>query len=156
MTASFLKSAAIPPNHTAHRIRLVDPLTGKEKKTKKSTALDFAHIHVVCRDLEAMLQFWTRGLGAVCVEQRLFSGSPGAVLRCGPIQINVKQSGQLEEFKEGTSGFEHVAFYTPDPEQSAAKLVSEFGCTITTRLPGGMVFVSGPEGLLIEFMKPKK
>ena len=122
----------------------------------KSTALDFAHIHVVCRDLEAMLQFWTRGLGAVCVEQRLFSGSPGAALQCGPVQINIKLAADLADFRPGTSGFEHVAFYTPDPEQAAARLVAEFGCTIANRLPGDKVFVSGPEGLLIEFMKPKK
>ena len=50
----------------------------------------FDHIHIFCTDLNAMVDFWTKGLGAEFVKYRQFGGADGAVVNLAGAPIFIK------------------------------------------------------------------
>ena len=50
----------------------------------------FDHVHLFCTDLEAMVAFWTKGLGAEFVKYRQFGGADGAVVSLAGTPIFIK------------------------------------------------------------------
>ena len=54
------------------------------------------HLHIICQDLQNMIEFWTAGLGAVFKEYRSFGGAEGAVLMVDSLQVNLRVPKQNE------------------------------------------------------------
>ena len=88
-----------------------------------------AHLHVICRDMEKMIRFWSEALGAEFVEYRTFGDDPGAIMRFGGLEIYFKEIPQAKELQSGQVGYEHVGVYVPHLETSVESLVKGFGCT---------------------------
>jgi len=115
----------------------------------------FSHIHIFCRDLSGMIRFWRDGLGAEFVKLRQFGDKQGAVLRCGSVQINIKEEPAAGAAQSGNAGIDHIAFFADDVDAALTRMTGEFGCTLERWTPGkAAAFIRGPEGLLIEIMKP--
>ena len=117
------------------------------------------HLHVICKDLQNMIEFWTTGLGALFKEYRVFGGAEGAVLMAGDLQVNLrvpKQNENSDNVSGSCLGFDHVGFEVEDLDAACSRLTG-LGCTInsgpTELNDRKIVFLSGPENITLELMQ---
>ncbi len=120
----------------------------------------FHHIHLICRDLEGMIRFWTGTLGATLVLRRAFGTADGATLDLAGMRINLRLPKEGEALREECAGsrpgFDHVALEVTDMEQAGARLVRDgypFVAGPTDQGDRISAFIRGPEGVLIEVME---
>lgn len=117
------------------------------------------HLHIICKDLQNMIEFWTTGLGALFKEHRVFGGAEGAVLMAGDLQVNLRVPKEHEQ-AEGESGsclgYDHVGFEVDDLDAACARLTG-LGCTISTGptelSDRKIAFLKGPENITLELMQ---
>ncbi len=117
------------------------------------------HLHVICKDLQKMIEFWTTGLGALFKEYRVFGGADGAVLMAGNLQVNLrvpKQGEQADGESGSCLGYDHVGFEVDDLDAACSRLIG-LGCSINTGptelSDRKIVFLRGPEGITLELMQ---
>ena len=76
------------------------------------------HIHLICRDLEKMLSFFTDALGANLVARRKFGTADGATLDLQGIDINLRVVRADEEISDhkslSTYGYDHIGLEVED------------------------------------------
>lgn len=114
----------------------------------------FDHIHLLCTDLNAMVEFWTKGIGATFVKYRKFGGADGAVVDLAGTPIFLKLAPADAEQPNGAArGLNHIGIRVDDPDAFAEKLVKEFGCRVTVRPSDDYCFVAYPDGLVFEIMR---
>lgn len=117
------------------------------------------HVHIVCKALQPMIDFWVQGLGATFVELRQFGGAEGAALECNSgtgLYIKVLPC-ESQSSPTRNAGVEHVGILVDDLDQTLAHIQT---------LPEGRVakepfvsgdlrcaFITGPEGILVEVME---
>lgn len=134
----------------------------RDRSFGKGTFMKFAfdHVHLVCKDMQAMTEYFQRVFGAEL--ERLdedFHGAPNAILNLGGARMFVR--GIRPGEKPGPShpelimGIDHFSFAMPDVAATVAWL-KERGAEVL-REPnaqgiGGRVtaFIRGPEDLRIE------
>ncbi len=123
------------------------------------TTFKMDHLHVICEDLEGMVKFWTRGVGAAFKEYRVFGGANGAVLKLDGLQINLRVPKETEKDigKNVVSyGYDHLGLVVDDLDAALLRL-AEFGCRIDTGptelSDRKIVFLKGPEDIILELMQ---
>lgn len=122
----------------------------------------FHHVHLICRDLEGMIRFWTETLGAKLVMRRTFGTVEGATLDLAGIRINLRLPKGGEPLREGDArgcGYDHVALEVTDMAEAGKRLTDHgypFIAGPTDRGNRISAFVRGPEGILIELMELRK
>ena len=68
-------------------------------------AFKMNHLHVICEDLQTMIDFWTSGVGASFKSYRTFGNADGAVLALDGLQINLRVPKENEkETKKSRTG----------------------------------------------------
>ena len=123
------------------------------------TIFKMNHLHVICNDLEGMIKFWTKGVGATFQENRVFGGADGAIIKLDGLQINLRVPKHSEQGIKQNSvsyGYDHLGL-TVDDLDSACSQLAEFGCTIdsgpTELNDRKIVFLKGPENITLELME---
>ena len=116
--------------------------------------ITFDHVHLFCTDLEAMVAFWTKGLGAEFVKYRQFGGADGAVVSLDgtPIFIKVIPADSPAPVG-GARGLNHLGIRVEDPDAFAEGLVNGYGCRVVNRPNENYCFVAHPDGLVFEVMR---
>ena len=117
------------------------------------------HLHIICQDLQNMIEFWTTGVGAHFKEYRAFGGADGAVLMVGDLQVNLRVPKENENSDNNTRsylGYDHIGFEVDDLDTSCAHLVKS-GCSIfsgpTESNDRKIAFLKGPEEITLELMQ---
>ena len=114
----------------------------------------FDHVHIFCTDLNAMVDFWTKGLGAEFVKYRQFGGADGAVVNLAGAPIFIKLIPADSPAPVGAArGLNHLGIRVEDPDAFADKLAAEFGCRMVNRPSDNYCFVAHPDGLVFEVMR---
>jgi catechol 2,3-dioxygenase-like lactoylglutathione lyase family enzyme len=119
----------------------------------------FDHIHIVCRDLNRMIDFFQTDLGARLETRLQFGDRDGARLNLDDIRINLRVPHEHEAGDPHSSlGYHHIGLAVDDLDRAYARL-SEKGYEFTTPpkdSPHGRIsFFQGPEGIVVEMMQKR-
>ncbi|MDR1828461.1 MAG: VOC family protein [Methylobacteriaceae bacterium] len=123
----------------------------------------FHHVHVLCRDLEAMIAFWTEGLGGKVIKRRDFFGDPGAELDIGSGTVllylrQVKADGHETDLKSPLP-YNHVGLRVDNVDKALEKALTLPGTSVHTPAKDAgdlrIAFVYGPENVLVELIAAK-
>ena len=125
-------------------------------------AYRFHHVHVICRDLDGMIDFFTNTLGAGLVEKKKFGPADGAVIDVAGVTVNLRVPRQdeamLEDASKTSYGFDHIGLKVDDIRQAYSDLTEKgFKFFMPPRDVGAYVvaFFKGPENLTIELLQTK-
>ena len=117
------------------------------------------HLHIICKDLQNMIDFWTKGIGARFKEYRSFGGADGAVLKLDTLQVNLRVPKEHETADRELSsclGYDHLGLEVENLDEACQRLV-DYGCSInsgpTELQDRKIVFLSGPETITLELMQ---
>lgn len=119
----------------------------------------FHHVHIICKDLEGMIRFFTETLGATLVLRRKFGTADGASLKLGDITINLRLPKEDEKIEAngGTRlGYDHLGVEVEDFEAAYRELVEKgFQFYTEPQEAYGIryAFFKGPEDLRIELVQ---
>ena len=121
----------------------------------------FHHLHLVCRDLEQMIDFFVEVIGAKLVKRRKFGTAEGAALDLQGIGINLRIAREGEETRDNltqsTYGYDHIGLQVEDVQAAYDDLTNRgyYFLTPPTKSVGVMIaFFKGPENITIELMQP--
>jgi catechol 2,3-dioxygenase-like lactoylglutathione lyase family enzyme len=121
------------------------------------------HIHLVCRDLQEMIDFFTDNFGAKLTAMKKFGGAEGASLDLGGTVINLRVAQEKEKLTEVTSaktyGYHHIGIDVDDIDAKFEELsrkgyafsVPPKDLDQTLRI----AFFDGPEKITIELLQKK-
>ena len=122
----------------------------------------FDHVHLVCRDVDGMVDFFERIFGAERISYNAdFKGAPSAVIRLGDMRIFVRgvRPGETPEAvsPDSVQGLDHFGIGVVDVEKAAEWLKArgaEFSVEPTPRGMGGRMisYIRGPENIDIEIV----
>jgi catechol 2,3-dioxygenase-like lactoylglutathione lyase family enzyme len=119
-------------------------------------SFSFDHLHIVCLDLETMVDFWTTALGCKLVERRPFDTAAGAVIEIGGVALYLrlpKAEERLDPPPQNTFGYHHVGLITDNFTVAVSRLI-DYGCQVLSgNVAGTTMFLRGPEGIVIELKK---
>lgn len=121
----------------------------------------FHHVHLICKDLELMITFFTETIGANLLVRRKFGTADGASIDLGGTTINLRVAREDEEMigdaSQTSYGYDHIGLEVEDIE-AAHNALSERGCTFfipPREVPGMKIaFFKGPENITIEILQP--
>ncbi|MBW2480072.1 MAG: VOC family protein [Deltaproteobacteria bacterium] len=121
----------------------------------------FHHVHIVCKDLEKMVRFFTDVLEASLIDKRKFGTADGASLDLNGTTINLRVAREDEEMlgdaSQSTYGYNHIGLEVEDIER-AHKDLTERGFSFfmpPTDIPDlKIAFFKGPEDITIELCQP--
>ena len=113
------------------------------------------HVHLICTDLTAAVDFWVKGFDATFIEFRMFGKDEGAVLDMkSSTQLFLKTSAASKQ----PGAIDHLGVYVESIEVSLKKLLEIPGVSLTrepfvsgTRL---CAFVKNADEVSIELMQP--
>jgi catechol 2,3-dioxygenase-like lactoylglutathione lyase family enzyme len=121
------------------------------------------HIHLLCSDLEQMIDFLTQRLGASLVERKKFLNADGASLDLNGTIINLRVAREDEKVqKDGTAlqyGFHHIGLVVEDLEKVYRDLSGMgYPFSVTPRETGNnrIAFFTGPDNTIFELLQPLK
>ncbi len=124
-------------------------------------AYRFHHVHIICKDLEKMIRFFTEVLEATLVKRQKFGTADGASLDLQGITVNLRFSREDDQMVGDASqtryGYDHIGLEVEDIE-SAFKDLTAQGFTFLvppkeiTDLK--IAFFKGPEDITIELVQP--
>ncbi len=119
------------------------------------------HIHLLCSDLELMVNFFTEILDATLVERKKFGGADGATLDLQGTLINLRIAREDEIIKKDPSepsyGLNHIGLETGDIAGNYEELKGKGFEFITPPRDAGknrIAFFKGPDNLTIELLQP--
>ncbi len=118
------------------------------------------HIHLICRDLETMISFFTDAIGAKLVERLKFGTADGATLDLQGIVINLRVAREDEEIRDhvtpSTYGYDHIGLEVDDIYAACDDLTKRgYQFFISPRDAAGLTiaFFKGPENITIELVQ---
>lgn len=120
----------------------------------------FHHVHIICKDLEKMIGFFTEDLKASLVRRKKFGTADGASLDLQGATINLRVA-RTDERMEGDAsrsvyGYNHIGLEVDDLEAAHTDL-SARGCSFfmpPTDIPDlRIAFFRGPEDIVIELVQ---
>ena len=121
----------------------------------------FHHVHLVCRDLEQMIDFFVEVIGAKLVKRRKFGTAEGAALDLQGIGIKLRIAREGEETRDNltqsTYGYDHIGLQVEDVQAAYDDLTNRgyYFLTPPTKSVGVLIaFFKGPENITIELMQP--
>ncbi len=122
----------------------------------------FHHVHIICRDLEKLIGFFTESIGAELVRRKKFGTADGASLNLQGTTINLRVA-RADEKMEGDAvrtvyGYNHIGLEVENLEAAFAEL-SARGYSFfmpPTDIPDlRIAFFRGPEDIVIELVQRK-
>ena len=122
----------------------------------------FHHVHLVCKDLEQMINFFTDVLDAKLIARRQFGTADGASLDLHGTTINLNVSREDEEMvgdaSESRYGFDHIGLEVEDVDAACNDLTERgFSFFMPPKdIPNlRIAFFKGPEDITIELVQPR-
>ncbi len=120
----------------------------------------FHHVHIICKDLEKMIEFFTEGLGADLVRRKKFGTADGASLDLQGTTINLRVARADEKLEGDASrtvyGYNHIGLEVEEIEAAYTDLSAQ-GYSFfmpPTNIPELRVaFFRGPEDIVIELVQ---
>jgi catechol 2,3-dioxygenase-like lactoylglutathione lyase family enzyme len=120
----------------------------------------FHHIHLICQDLEAMIDFFTGDLGAALVARKKFGTADGASLDLQGTTVNLRVAREDEEMVGDASqarfGYDHLGLQVEDVDAAYQDLKNRgFSFFMEPKdIPGlRIAFFRGPEQITIELVQ---
>lgn len=121
----------------------------------------YHHMHLICSNLEQMIDFFTENLGAELVERRKFGVSDGATLDHSGVRINLRVAREEDQIAGDSSqalfGYDHMGFEVEDLDATYEELKEKgFTFTIPPQQRGNLkfAFFKGPDNITVEIMQP--
>jgi catechol 2,3-dioxygenase-like lactoylglutathione lyase family enzyme len=120
----------------------------------------FHHVHIICKDLEKMIEFFTEGLGADLVRRKKFGTADGASLDLQGTTINLRVARADEKLEGDASrtvyGYNHIGLEVEEIEAAYTDLSAQ-GYSFfmpPTNIPElRIAFFRGPEDIVIELVQ---
>ncbi len=120
----------------------------------------FHHVHIVCKDLEQMIRFFTDLIGAELIDRRKFGAADGASLNLQGTTVNLRVAREDEEIVGDASqsryGFDHIGLEVDDVD-AAYKDLSQRGYSFfmpPKDIPNlRIAFFKGPEDITVELVQ---
>ena len=121
----------------------------------------FHHVHIVCKDLEKMIGFFTEVLAAELIDRRKFGTADGASLDLEGTTINLRVAREDEQMigdaSQSTYGFDHIGLEVDDIQLAFKDLTAQ-GYSFfmpPTEIPNMKIaFFKGPEDITIDLCQP--
>jgi catechol 2,3-dioxygenase-like lactoylglutathione lyase family enzyme len=120
----------------------------------------FHHVHIICKDLEKMIGFFTEDLKASLVRRKKFGTADGASLDLQGATINLRVA-RTDERMEGDAsrsvyGYNHIGLEVDDIEAAHTDLRARGHSFFMppTDIPDlRIAFFRGPEDIVIELVQ---
>ena len=123
-------------------------------------AYRFHHLHIICKDLEKMITFFTETLEAKLVMRKKFGTADGASLDLQGTTVNLRVSREDEtivgDASQSSYGYDHIGLQVEDIETAYTELQAQgFSFLVPpTDIPNlKMAFFKGPEDITIELVQ---
>ena len=120
----------------------------------------FHHIHLICRNLDQMIDFFSKILGVTLVERKKFGTADGAILDLDGTTINLRVAREDEQMLEKTSrkpyGYDHIGIEVDNIEAAHRELTNKgfvFSVPPTDIGDLTIAFFQGPEDITIELVQ---
>ena len=121
----------------------------------------FHHVHIICKDLEGMIAFFTEVLAAQLIDRRKFGTADGASLKLDGATINLRVAREDEQMAGDASqsayGFDHIGLEVEDVQKAFEDLTAK-GYSFfmpPKEIPNMKIaFFKGPEDITIELCQP--
>ena len=120
----------------------------------------FHHIHLICRNLDQMIDFFSKTLGVTLVERRKFGTADGAILDLDGTTINLRVAREDEQMLEETSekpyGYDHIGLEVEDIKAAYRELTNKgFVFSVPPKDFGDLIiaFFQGPENITVELVQ---
>ena len=121
----------------------------------------FHHLHIICKDLEEMIRFFTEVLAARLIDHRKFGTADGASLELDGTTVNLRMAREDEKMagdaSQSTYGFDHIGLEVEDIEKAYENLTAQ-GYSFfmpPKEIPNlKIAFFKGPEDITIELCQP--
>ena len=120
------------------------------------------HIHLICKDLEGMINFFTNALGATLVARQKFGTADGASLNLQGTTVNLRVAREDEvmvgDASQARFGYDHLGLQVDDVDAAYQDLKKQgFSFFIEPKdIPNLRVaFFRGPEDITIELVQEK-
>jgi len=116
-------------------------------------------MHLICRDLEGMIRFFTEVLGARLVLRRKFGTADGASLDLNGATINLRSAREDETVDEASGtryGYDHLGVEVDDFGKAYEDLKArgfEFYTPIQESHGIRFAFFKGPENIRVELVQ---
>ena len=121
----------------------------------------FHHVHIVCKDLEKMVRFFTEVLEAGLIEMKKFGTADGASLDLNGTTVNLRVAKEGEEMmgdaSQSTYGYDHIGLEVEDIDKAFKDLKRRgfsFFMPPTDITNLKIAFFKGPEDITIELCQP--
>ena len=120
----------------------------------------FHHVHLICKDLEGMINFFTEALGATLVARKKFGTADGASLNLQGTTVNLRVDREDEVMTGDASqtryGYDHIGLQVDDVDAAYEDLRKRgFNFFMVPKdLPDlRIAFFRGPEEITIELIQ---
>ena len=120
----------------------------------------FHHVHLICKNLENMIAFFTGPLNAILIERKKFGTADGASLDIQGSTVNLRVAREDEELTGDASqtrfGYDHIGLQVDDVDAAYGELKAlGFSFFMEPRdIPGlRIAFFKGPEDITIELVQ---
>lgn len=122
----------------------------------------FHHVHIICKDLEQMITFFTEALNAKLIARKKFGTADGASLDVEGTTVNLRVARQDEEMvgdaSQSSYGYDHIGLEVEDVD-AAYRDLTQRGFTFfipPKDIPDlRIAFCKGPEDITIELVQSK-
>ena len=118
------------------------------------------HIHILCKDLIGMRDFFVDALGAKLIEMKEFGGADGASLDLNGVTVNLRVGQEGEKIAENMDGkaygYHHVGLEVEDLDAVYKQLTDNgFAFSVPPKdIPGlRIAFFDGPENVTFELLQ---
>lgn len=122
----------------------------------------FHHLHLICKDLETMIDFFTTVLGATLVTRQKFGTADGAKLDLQGTTINLRKGREDEtlvgDASQTSYGYDHLGLLVEDVDAAYQDLQSRgYSFFMEPKdIPGlRIAFFKGPEDITIELVQER-
>lgn len=120
----------------------------------------FHHVHLICKDLERMIDFFKNNLGAALIERKQFGTADGASLDLqGTIinlQVALEDECQIEKDSQTRYGYDHIGLQVDDIDGAYNDLMQKgFSFFMEPKEVTGLriAFLKGPEEIPVELVQ---
>jgi catechol 2,3-dioxygenase-like lactoylglutathione lyase family enzyme len=120
----------------------------------------FHHVHIICKDLEKMIGFFSESIGAELIQRKKFGTADGASLDLQGTTINLRAARADEKIEGDASrtvyGYNHIGLEVEDIEAAFTDLSAQgypFFMPPTNIPELRIAFFRGPEDIVIELVQ---
>jgi catechol 2,3-dioxygenase-like lactoylglutathione lyase family enzyme len=120
------------------------------------------HVHLICSDLEQMIDFFSDLLGAQLVGRRKFGTAHGATLDLNGTLINLRVAREdetvLGDSSQARYGYDHVGLEVEDVDMAYEELKAKgfsFAAPPSDFEKWRVAFFKGPDNITIELIQAK-